>query len=278
MKKTALALLLVLSLILLTSLKIKIDGISRFKVPGSSLIYIPSGLHLKRVTFGYDTLLADLIYLWAIQYFSNQAIWDRFENLEHVFSIISELDPRYLDPYEIGSLIAIHEARDLDLAYTILDLGFKKNPEQWIFPLQAGHYAQMYGKDFETARRYYKQAMDIEGSPSITRRLYAHAAFRQADYAAAWDNWREVYEAAADQRIKKIASNHLYQTKAAMDIQTLKTAVAQFKVQHGRLPAELEELVKAGFLKSVPKDFDDKDYVYDSHTGEVATRLNPWKR
>ena len=278
MRKTALALILVVSLLLIITLKIKIDGISRFKVPGSSLIYIPSGQYLKRVTFGYDSLMADLIYLWAIQYFSNQAVWDRFENLEHVFSIIAELDPHYLDPYEIGSLIAVHEARDLDLAYTILDLGLEKNPEQWIFPMQAGHFAQMYGKDFESARKYYKKALDIEGSPPIARRLYAHASFEQADYASAWKNWLEVYETAADERIKKIAANHLYQTKAAMDILILQQVISEFKVKHGRLPGALGELVTAGLLPTVPRDLDDKDYVYDSDTGEVKTRVNPWKR
>jgi len=278
MRKTALALILVISLMLITILKIKIDGISRFKVPGSSLIYIPSGQYLKRVTFGYDSLMADLIYLWAIQYFSNQAVWDRFENLEHVFSIIAELDPHYLDPYETGSLIAVHEARDLDLAFTILDLGLEKNPEQWIFPIQAGHFAQMYGKDFESARKYYKKALDIKGSPPIARRLYAHASFKQADYASAWNNWLEVYETAADERIKKIAGTHLYQTKAAMDILTLRQVISEFKVKHGRLPGALGELVTAGLLPTVPRDLDDKDYVYDSDTGEVKTRVNPWKR
>ncbi|MBN1222474.1 MAG: hypothetical protein JXB23_04460 [Candidatus Aminicenantes bacterium] len=278
MKKTALILIIVCSLGLLMGLKLQIDGISRYKTPGSSFIYIPSGKYLKRITFGYNTLMADLIYLWAIQYFSNQAVWNRFDNLEHVFSIISELDPQYLDPYEVGALIAVHEARDLSLAYSILDLGLEKNPDQWIFPLQAGHYAQMYAKDFEAAQKYYKKATDIQGAPPIAKRLYANASFHQSDYATAWKNWAEVYKTAEDERIKKIASNHLYQTKAAMDIEVLQKAVAQFKNTHGRFPEELEELVKAGLIKFVPKDLDDKNYVFDPDTGEVMTRINPWKR
>ena len=116
--------------------------------------------------------MADLIYLWSIQYFSNQAVWNRFEHLVHVISIIAELDPQYLDPYEIGALIAVHEARDLSMAYTILDLGLKNNPEQWIFPLQAGHYAQMYAKDFKTAQKYYEKTMEIPGAPAIAKRLF----------------------------------------------------------------------------------------------------------
>lgn len=278
MKKIFLALFLAVNLFLIMGLKFQIDGISRYKVPGSSIIYIPSGKYLKFAAFGYESLMADLIYLWAIQYFSNQTIWDRFENLEHVFSIISELDPRYYDPYDIGSLIAYYDAKDIELAFKILDLGIEKNPDQWIFPLQAGHYAHMFAKDFERAEKYYKKAMDIKGSPPIARRLYANAAFERFDYQTAWRNWLEVYETAEDERVKKIASNHLYRTKATMDIQTISQAIAQFRNSQGHLPRELSELVTKGFLQNIPKDLDEKDYLYDAKTGRVMTRLNPWKR
>jgi tetratricopeptide (TPR) repeat protein len=278
MKKIVLVLIAVISLGLAMGLKHTIDDISRYKVPGSSIIYIPSGKHLKMASFGNNTLMADLIYLWAIQYFSDQTIWDRFENLEHVFSIISELDPRYYDPYDVGSLIAYYDAKDLDLAIRILDLGIEKNPDQWIFPLQAGHYAQMFAEDFVRAEKYYKKAMEIEGSPPIARRLYANAAFEQSDYQAAWINWLEVYKTAEDERVRTIASNHLYRTKAAMDFQVISQAIARFRDTRGRLPRELSELVTAGFLGSIPKDLDEKDYVYDNTTGEVRTRVSPWKR
>jgi len=278
MKKTVLVLILAVNLGLIMGLKHTIDGISRYKVPGSSIIYIPSGKHLKLASFGYSALMADLIYIWAIQYFSNQAIWDRFEHLEHVFAIISELDPGYYDPYDVGSLIAYYDAKDLELAFSILDLGMEKNPDQWIFPLQAGHYAQMFAKDFKRAEAYYKKAMNIKGSPPIARRLYANAAFRLSNYQTAWQNWLEVFENADDERVKKIASNHLYRTKAAMDIKAINQALMRFKDIHRRLPRELSELVAAGLLPNIPKDLDEKDYIYDPKTGEVKTRVNPWKR
>lgn len=278
MKKISLVLFLVVNLLLIMGLQYKIDSISRYKVPGSSIIFIPSGKHLKFAAFGYNSLMADLIYIWAIQYFSDQTIWDRFEHLEHVFSIISELDPRYYDPYDVGSLIAYYDAKDIELAFKILDLGMEKNPDQWIFPLQAGHYAHMFANDFERAERYYKKAMDIKGSPPIARRLYANAAFERTSYQAAWQNWLEVYETTDDERVRKIASNHLYRTKAAIDIQAIDQAITQFMVTQGRLPRELSELVAKGLLQNIPRDLDEKAYIYDRKTGEVKTRVNPWKR
>jgi len=270
--------LLILSCGIFMSLKVKTDNISRKKIPGSSIIYIPSGQYLKYATFGNSSLLADLIYIWAIQYYSDYSIPDMYEYLDHIFSIINELDPSYLDPYDVGAVIAAYEAQDLDLALKILDRGLEKNPEQWLFPYLAAHYAQMINKDHKLAQEYYKKAMDIEGVPPIVKRLYASAIFKSMDYKRALQTWLEIYETAKDERIKKIASNHLYNIKATIDIQKINEAIEKFKERYGRNPMELSQLVRARFLDSLPKDLDGMEYIYDSRTGEVKTPTIPWKR
>lgn len=278
MKKKLVVFLLILSCGIFMGLKLQINKITREKIPGSSIIYIPSGKYLKFATFGYSSFIADLIYIWAIQYYSNYSIPDRYDNLDHIFSIIAELDHRYLDPYEIGAMIAVYEAKDLSLAFKILDRGLEKNPDQWIFPLQAGHYAQMMTKDYELARKYYKKTMEMDGAPVITRRLYANAAFKIMDYKTAWENWLEIYQTTEDERIKKIASNQLYQVKAAIDVKTIKEAIEKFKERFGRNPTEQAQLVKHGLLDSLPKDLDGKEYIYNSQTGEIRAPMIWWKR
>jgi len=261
----------------LVSLKTAVDRIPRKKIPGASIIYIPSGKYLKYATFGYSSLVADLVYLWAIQYYTTYTIVDRFQNLEHIFSIIAELDPRYTDPYEIGALIAVNEARDLGLALKILDMGLAKNPDQWIFPFEAGHHAQRAG-DYETARKYYEKTMRIPGAPDIAKRLYAAAGFRTMDLEESWKIWLEVYNTARDERTKKIASKHLYQVKSTSDMNLLKGAVQQFRDRFQRLPSGLEDLVRVGILASLPRDLDGKDYVYNPKTGEIKAPSVWWKR
>ena len=274
----ALALFLVATCASFMGLKLETDKILRAKIPGSSIIYVPSGKFLKYATFGYSALAADMIYLWAIQYYSTYEIADRFTYLDHIFAIIAELDPRYTDPYEIGSMIAGQEARDIPLALRILDRGFAKNPDMWLFPFEAGHIAQRQLKDFDLARKYYEKAMVLPGAPDFTKRLYANAAFKVTDFKTSWETWIEVYNTATDDRVKKIASNHLYQVKAEMDVDALKEAVAKFKEKYKRLPEELSRLVTAGILTSLPRDLDDKDYVYDAATGYVKPPTMWWKR
>jgi tetratricopeptide (TPR) repeat protein len=247
-------------------------------VPGASIIYIPSGKFLRYATFGYRALAADLIYLWAIQYYSTPTIDDRFHYLDHIFAIIGDLDPTYTDPYETGALIATAEAGDTGLAFKILDNGAAKNPGQWLFPFEAGHIAMMNLKNYDLAKDYFKKCMDLPGAPEFTGRLYANALYKKGDIETSWETWLAIYKTAPDERTKKIASNHLYQVKSAMDTDRLKEAVRMFKARYGRFPGDLGDLVRTRILNGLPKDLDGQDYVYDPKTGNVKAATTPWKR
>ncbi len=273
-----LVLFLLLTCSVFMNLKIITDRILRKKIPGSSIIYLPKGKYLKYATFGYSSFLADLIYIWAIQYYSDYTIPDSYLYLYDIFEIIAELDPHYFDPVDMGAFIAAYEAQNPDLAVKILDMGLEKNPKEWFFPYQAAHYIQFMQKDYERVQEYYKKTMSIEGYPPIVPRLYANAVFKAMDYEKALEEWLEIYNTAEDERIKQVASNHLYNIKATVDIEKLQEAIAKFKEKYGRYPADLSRLVSAGFLDSIPKDIDDKEYLYDSQTGEVKPATIPWKR
>jgi len=290
-KKGSAAVLLVLFLLASASavavLKTATDRVVRKKIPGSSIIYLPSGKFLKYAAFGYRALAADAIYLWAIQYYSTPTIDDRFDHLDHIFAIINDLDPRYQDPYEVGSLIAVQEARNVEgkarsalvrSAFAILDRGAANNPDQWVYPFDAGHIALMTLKDYPLAEKYFEQCMRIPGAPEFVERLRANAIFKKGDLKTSWETWLDIYKRAPDERTKKIASNHLYNIKATIDQTALEEAAAKYRQRFGRLPADLGALVGAGYLREVPKDLDGKDYVYDPETGKVRTAISPWRR
>lgn len=281
-KRGSAAILLVLMLLAsgagIVAFKAATDRVVRRKIPGSSIIYIPSGKFLKYATLGYRNLAADAIYIWAIQYYTTPTIDDRFDHLDHIFAIINELDPRYQDPYEVGAMIAAQEARDVRTAFAILDRGAANNPDQWVYPFDAGHIALMTLKDYPLAEKYFEQCMKIPGAPEFVERLRANAMFKKGDLKTSWDTWLDIYKRAPDERTKRIASNHLYNVKATIDGTALEAAAAKYRERVGRLPADLGTLVRTGFLKEVPKDLDGKDYLYDPATGKVKTVISPWRR
>jgi tetratricopeptide (TPR) repeat protein len=275
------------------------DRVARTELPGASIIYIPSGKFLKYATFGYRSLAADLIYLWAIQYYSTPTIDDRYDHIDHVFAIINELDPRYQDPYEIGALIAVDGAREvltsprdlsrgrgrealarslIEAAFAILDRGDANNPDQWVYTFDAGHIALMTLKDYALAEKYFARCMRIPGAPEFVERLRANAIFKKGDLKTSWETWQDIYRRAPDERTRKIASNHLDNVKATIDATALEGEAAKYRERFGRFPADLESLVRAGFIREVPKDLDGRDYVYDPATGKVRTAISPWRR
>jgi tetratricopeptide (TPR) repeat protein len=260
------------------ALKVATDRVGREKLPGSSIIYIPSGKFLKYATFGYRALAADAIYLWAIQYYSTPTIDDRFDHFDHIFAIINELDPRYQDPYEVGALIAVQEAHNPAAAFSILDRGAANNPDQWVYPFNAGHVAMETLKDFPLAEKYFEQCLKIPGAPEFVERLRANAIFKKGDLRTSWETWLDIYKRAPDERTKKIASNHLYNVKAAIDSAALEDAATKYRERFGHRPSDLEVLVRTGFLREVPKDMDGQDYIYDPATGKVKTVTSPWRR
>jgi len=275
--------LLLLAFLIVTAaasmaLKVATDRVAREKLPGSSIIYIPSGKFLKYATFGYRAVAADAIYLWAIQYYSTPTIDDRFDHLDHIFAIINELDPRYQDPYEVGALIAVQEARNPAAAFSILDRGAANNPDQWVYPFNAGHIALMTLKDYPLAEKYFEKCMKIPGAPEFVERLRANAIFKKGDLRTSWETWLEIYKKAPDERTKKIASNHLYNVKATIDAAAVEDAAAKYRERFGRPPADLGTLLRTGFLPEVPKDMDGEDYLYDPATGKVKTVTSPWRR
>ena len=44
----------------------------------SPMLYLPSGKYLKVASLGFDELLADILYIWSIQYYGNYNIEDRY--------------------------------------------------------------------------------------------------------------------------------------------------------------------------------------------------------
>jgi len=63
---------------------------------GRELLYLPSPEMLKIMSLGNPGLVADILYLWSIQYYSMFRPNERFLYLGTVYNLITDLDPLYL--------------------------------------------------------------------------------------------------------------------------------------------------------------------------------------
>lgn len=245
----------------------------------SAFVSLPSGKALKILSFGYDNLAADLLFIWSIQFYSTYNLTNRFEFLERVYDTITDITPTYKEPYIIGSLIMALEAGDVPMALRLLDKGARHNPDEYMFDQEAGYYCYKYLKDYARAERYYERAASKPAAPNFIKRMKAHLVYLRDDPQTAFRMWLDIYNNARDTLERDSAFNHLYQIRAENDLGILRQAIAAYRERFGRWPAALGELVAAGLLRSLPSDFSGRDYIYDPLQGTVtAQRIFQWKR
>jgi tetratricopeptide (TPR) repeat protein len=237
-----------------------------------ALLYLPNGKYLKVASLGQAQVLADLIYLWAIQYYSSYGQEDRGRYVEHVFgNVITELDPHYIDPYWIGALILTVEIRDLEGGLRLLDRGFERNPEAWILPYLAG-WESYHAGQLERAADYFDVASGVPAVPSFVTRTRAGILGRAGHYRQALELWTAVFEdPASDEATRRIAKRQLRSLKTRADLEELASAIERFRTDNARYPHRLAELVERAYIGYLPRDPADRDYRYDPRTGRVSS-------
>jgi tetratricopeptide (TPR) repeat protein len=234
------------------------------------LLYLPNGKHLRLASLGQDTLFADLVYLWAIQYYSSYDRSDRYRYVQHVFgNVITELDPHFVDAYWVGALILTIEAADLEGGLRLLDKGIESNPDEWVLPYLAG-WESYHGGQPERATRYFDQAAAVEGAPVLVRRTRAGMAQKAGDVRQAAKWWTEVLEdETSDAASRAIAKRQLRKLQSHLHLMILNEAIGAFRERNARWPNSLEELRRSGYITDIPRTSDGRQYVYDPSSGAV---------
>lgn len=236
------------------------------------LLYLPNGKYLKAMSLGQGPVMADLVYLWAIQYYSDYDRADRYRYVEHVFgSVITEINPYNVDPYWLGAMILNAEVGDLEGGLRLLDRGFERNPGQWILPYMAA-WDCYRAKQYARAAKYFDEAAQVPGAPSYVLRMRAGMFAKEGDYRESIRQWQSVLDqSGSDAASRAIAERQIRDLTVRADLVDLTNAVAAFRARFGRSPERLEDLVTSGVLATLPIDPDHMPYAFDRRTGAVTS-------
>jgi len=240
---------------------------------------LPSSKSLKILSLGNSEFVADMIYLWSIQFFSNYTLLNAGDFIEDIYNLITDVAPKYLDPYLIGSTIMVMELGRTEMAIRLLQKGSENIKDEWIFDFDSGYYASKYLKDFKRAEKYYKKASEIKNAPKFLKRMLLHSVYMQGRLEESWKLWQEVLDNAKSDLEVHSARLHLYQIKFELDKRSIKSALDRFHKRYGFYPKKIDELCVYGYIKKIPKDFKGNSYKYDSKKGTIDPEAGyMWKK
>ncbi|HXV78035.1 MAG TPA: hypothetical protein VD788_17125 [Candidatus Polarisedimenticolaceae bacterium] len=249
----------------------RLHGMAGDREPSEQLLYLPNGKYLELASLGQAPLLADLIYLWAIQYYAEYQPADRHRFVEHVFSdVIAELDPHFVDAYWLGALILITEAGEFEEGIALLEQGFAANPDKWILAYLAAWECALAGQPIRAAG-YFAQAEAVDDAPPYISRMRAAMFARAGDLVEALGLWRGIYEDPdADPSSRAIAERKVRELTVQIDLRALAAAVERFRADNRRYPETLADLRRRGYIRDVPRHPNGKAYDYDPRSGSVS--------
>lgn len=244
--------------------------VARVDDPEAALLYLPKGPFLRALAFGHEETLADLLYIWSIQYYSNYSDESRFDYLRQVYlNAITELDPLFTEAYLVGAMIMSWEARDPDMALELYEKALVAMPENWEIAYWAGWECYSAGR-YLRARDYWARAARIPDAPPQLIRLAARMLERAGSYEEAIQEYEHILDEPVDERTAEVVRRWLRHTRTQLVVQKTQEAVDAFRLSQGSCPSSLEELRSKGMIPRLPENESGESYVLDRDSCRVV--------
>jgi len=264
--------------LLLYTLQVRIDAINRNHPQQREELLLRSAPMLKKMSLGYDALLADLYWTRTVQYYGFKRLNHdaNFELLSPLLDLTTELDPQLVVAYKFGAVFLSEHppagAGRPDLAVQLTRRGIAANPEEWRFWADLGFVYYWYAKDYVSAADAYLQGSRQPLAPVWMKAMAAAISAQGGSYRTSYFLWSEIYQSTQDAEIRKNALRQLQTLRAEEDAQYLEEIGKEFFARFHRYPAASRELVSAGLLPAVPVDPAGYPYVF---TADGGVQLNP---
>jgi hypothetical protein len=230
-------------------------------------LYFNSPKWVKRLSLGYDGLLADIYWTRAVQYFGSRHVVHAtdYKLLAPLLEITTALDPKLTVAYQFGANFVAPKPPEgagmPDKAVALVEYGIRNNPDNWKLYYELGFiYYYMEPPDYVKAAEAFERGTKVPNAHPFLRVLAAQMAQHAGEIQTARMLWQAAYATTQDELIRKNAVAHLRALKVDEDITGLERLAAAYQEQTGMLPSSFNALIGAGMLMGVPVDPDGKPY------------------
>ena len=241
-------------------------------------LYVSSGTTLRQLALSFDSVLADIYWIRAIQHYGGTRRDDtsakEYELLYPLLDIATTLDPRFNIAYRFGAifLAEVHPNGPgrPDWAVALLQKGVHEVPDRWQYLQDIGFVYYWWQHDYEEAARWFRRASEIPGSPWWLRSLAANTLAVGGNRADSRVLWREIHESSDNEWMRQEAQRRLLQLDALDQVEQYRVAVERFTEREGSVPALWRDVIGNLVRPAAPLDPTGYPYVLDPLSGAVS--------
>jgi hypothetical protein len=251
------------------------------------VLYIWSGEHIRRLTPGFENLMADVYWLRTVQYFGGERVFStekRFDLLVPLINITIALDPRLEIAYRYGATFLAEPwpvgAGKPEAAIALLRRGLAHNPANWRLRQDLGLLYFFFLDDPARASAVLIEGASIPGAPPFLKTLAAQVLVKGGERQSAKMLWQQIYEQSEPGQLKGNAGLHLGQLQSLDAIDELNAAAAEFARRAGHPPATLDQLRRSGLTAAPTVDAAGTPFEYNASTGKAffSPKSPLWRR
>lgn len=253
--------------------------------PVTPLLWFQSAPLVKRLSLGFQSLVADTYWIRAVVYYGGKrrsAERDRdFSLLDPLLNFVTTLDPRFKVAYRFGAIFLTEGYPNgpgrPDLAIALLRRGLDANPAAWEFVHDIGFVHYWWLQDYQTAAQWFAKAGALPGAPVWLMPLAATTLATGGDRDSSRQLWRQLGDTDTAW-LRRNAQHRLLQLDAMDVVDQLNQLSQKFAVATGRPPRHWGELVAAEGMPGPPFDATEVPYALDARTGriDVSRRSALW--
>lgn len=212
---------------------------------------------IKLLSLEFRTIAADFLFVRVSQFYGGkvarreEARQEDWEWLYHNLDVITELDPYFEDPYQLGNALLTWDAGMFQEANSLLQKGVTARSWDWQLPFFIGFNKFYFLNENEPAADYLLLASKRPGAwdflPRLASRLYKKAGRTEAAIIFLVNFWKNE----KDPRIKREHATRIEALKGVLD---LEKAVEQYRKRTGKNPVSINALLQQGVITGLPRD------------------------
>jgi tetratricopeptide (TPR) repeat protein len=244
-------------------------------------LLLRSGKLLKRLSLGYDSLLADIYWTRTVQY--NGGVIARGVNdfglLAPLLDVTTDLDPRLDVAYRYGAIFLSEKvpagAGRPDEAIALVRKGIAANPSNWRLYYDLGFVYYWYLRDYQQAAQTFWEGSKVPGAMPWMSAMAAHIAGSGGSRETSRFMWGQIYESSQDITIRANALAHLQALRTLDDLDALTNFAETYKKRTGHAPTSMQDLVNAHIILGIPQDPGGYPYIFDANGEPAANPESP---